>query len=240
MGNKDVNAHWWRDFLVKFNACQSDLSLSDLLRTEAGQAGFDFYAHGVRWPIPFTNVNVFIDGSYPVDWLRRYAEKNYGAEDPTFLPHVTPPGLLKIWDRKFRSKNQEFFKEAGEWGINFGASITLNCPDNSFRALIFARTNGSITVAEKIELDMKMRCIISLLSDKMYADNNPKSIKIKLTEKEREVLLWMADGKCSFEISDIMGITKNTVNFHIKNIIRKFNAPNRLLAVVYASASGLI
>ncbi|EOX9901251.1 LuxR C-terminal-related transcriptional regulator, partial [Pseudomonas aeruginosa] len=55
-----------------------------------------------------------------------------------------------------------------------------------------------------------------------------------LSHREREILQWTADGKSSGEIAIILSISESTVNFHHKNIQKKFDAPNKTLAAAYA------
>ena len=61
-----------------------------------------------------------------------------------------------------------------------------------------------------------------------------------LSEKELNVLRWLKSGKTSWEISAILKISENTVNFHIKNIKKKLNASNRQHAVAIALAHNII
>jgi len=61
-----------------------------------------------------------------------------------------------------------------------------------------------------------------------------------LTSREIEVLKWTADGKSSQDIADILTLSKNTVDFHIKNTVQKLNVPNKTAAVVQAVLLGLI
>jgi len=61
-----------------------------------------------------------------------------------------------------------------------------------------------------------------------------------LSEREMDVIKWLKHGKTSWEVSKILDISENTVNFHIKNIKRKLNATNRQHAVAIAIANNLI
>jgi DNA-binding CsgD family transcriptional regulator len=61
-----------------------------------------------------------------------------------------------------------------------------------------------------------------------------------LTSREKEILLWVKEGKSAWEISSILGISRNTVKFHLKNIFRKLNTTSRSQAVVVAFGRGLI
>jgi DNA-binding CsgD family transcriptional regulator len=52
-----------------------------------------------------------------------------------------------------------------------------------------------------------------------------------LTNREQECATWIVNGKTSWEIAQILGISENTVNFHVKNIMRKLNCNTRALIV---------
>jgi len=61
-----------------------------------------------------------------------------------------------------------------------------------------------------------------------------------LTEREREVLQWTAGGKSAWEIGEILGIAKRTVDEHALRASRKLHATNRTHAVVAALREQLI
>lgn len=52
-----------------------------------------------------------------------------------------------------------------------------------------------------------------------------------LTAKELEVLKWVQEGKTNEEIGIILGRTKWTVKFHLKNVMRKLDVTSRTQAV---------
>ena len=58
-----------------------------------------------------------------------------------------------------------------------------------------------------------------------------------LTERQRDVLAWLAQGKTSWKISAILGITERAVNADMKNAARKLDAVNRVDAVAKAIRS---
>jgi two-component system nitrogen regulation response regulator NtrX len=61
-----------------------------------------------------------------------------------------------------------------------------------------------------------------------------------LSNREKEVLKWLKEGKGSWDISRILQISRNTVNFHIKNLFKKLNVVNRTQAVSEAMRQGII
>lgn len=67
---------------------------------------------------------------------------------------------------------------------------------------------------------------------------NPE--KSPLSEREAEVLRLVGAGKSNREIANELSISENTIKFHIKNILQKLSAANRIEAVTYAIQHGLI
>ncbi|NLE76612.1 MAG: response regulator transcription factor [Chloroflexi bacterium] len=60
-----------------------------------------------------------------------------------------------------------------------------------------------------------------------------------LTEREGEVLRWVAEGASNKEIAGHLSITENTVKIHLRNILEKLHLENRIQAAVYAVRQGL-
>ncbi|MCA1385554.1 MULTISPECIES: helix-turn-helix transcriptional regulator [unclassified Bradyrhizobium] len=63
---------------------------------------------------------------------------------------------------------------------------------------------------------------------------------VALSQREISCLRWLARGKLSWEMGKIMNISENTVNFHIKNAMRKLGATSRIQAVTIAIRLNLL
>jgi DNA-binding CsgD family transcriptional regulator len=61
-----------------------------------------------------------------------------------------------------------------------------------------------------------------------------------LTEREKEVIRWIGDGKSNYEIAGILGISAWTVKVHVANLLKKLNASTRGHALSKAMSLGLI
>jgi DNA-binding CsgD family transcriptional regulator len=61
-----------------------------------------------------------------------------------------------------------------------------------------------------------------------------------LTQRERECLFWVSEGKTSDEIATIVGLAGSTVNGHLATAMQKIGAPNRVTAMAIAIRQGLI
>ncbi len=62
-----------------------------------------------------------------------------------------------------------------------------------------------------------------------------------LTDREQEVLELMVEGVTSNrELARELGVSENTVKFHVRNILDKLHLHNRAQAVAFALRSGLV
>lgn len=65
-------------------------------------------------------------------------------------------------------------------------------------------------------------------------------MKYKLTERQRDVLTLVAQGKTNRQIGEALGLTTGTVKCHIMHIIELLDAADRTQAAVYGVLLQLI
>ena len=63
---------------------------------------------------------------------------------------------------------------------------------------------------------------------------------VHLTDREIEAIHWTAQGKSSTVIATIMKISNRTVNYHITNVMQKYNVSTRVQAAIKAYVDGYI
>ena len=80
--------------------------------------------------------------------------------------------------------------------------------------------------------------IFDMYSNKV--DENLFKNSVSLSSKEKEVLKFIAEGKSSKEISNVMGISYNTVNVHRNNIMQKLDLHKTAELVRYAIKERII
>ena len=61
-----------------------------------------------------------------------------------------------------------------------------------------------------------------------------------LSDRERECLIWVSEGKTTDEVALILGVSGNTVNSYVTHTIQKLSASNRAMAIATAIRSGII
>jgi DNA-binding NarL/FixJ family response regulator len=69
---------------------------------------------------------------------------------------------------------------------------------------------------------------------------NPVVKNGQLSDKEMEVLSYLAEGKPNKEIANELNLAEPTVKMHVTAICRKIGAQNRTQAVVMARDLGLV
>jgi len=67
-----------------------------------------------------------------------------------------------------------------------------------------------------------------------------ENIVVPLTQRERQILTYVADGNTNKQIANILKISEQTIKNHVSAILRKLNANDRAHAVVLAIRRGWI
>lgn len=69
-------------------------------------------------------------------------------------------------------------------------------------------------------------------------DEEPAPYADSLTRRELQVVNLAADGLTNGEIACDLGLSENTVKYHLKNVMQKLHVQNRAQAVAYAAQHG--
>jgi DNA-binding response OmpR family regulator len=93
-------------------------------------------------------------------------------------------------------------------------------------------------VTKPIDFDVLETIITARLAGIARTGLWPKTVE--LNDREVEVLTWVARGKTSVEIAQIIGLTKRTIDFHIDNARAKLGAATRSEAAIKATVARLI
>jgi len=108
--------------------------------------------------------------------------------------------------------------------------------------LTLARGNEPISELELTCNQAKMAWLAQLSHIGMCSLVVPRTLfesSAVMTPREKDILRWTAEGKTSYEIARILGISGSTVNFHIANVICKLQATNKTQAAIKAAMLGL-
>jgi DNA-binding CsgD family transcriptional regulator len=154
-----------------------------------------------------------------------------------------------VWSR-LQTKNLSdastlIFNEAREFGLQDGISVPIRGLGDTF-SLFSAVADG--TQAEQAEALQRQAQSIAYMAVLMHertvhligANGTLDETAPHLTPREREVLKWVASGKTSSDIADILKIAETTVNTHVESASLKLNATTRAHAAVLAILAGIV
>jgi PAS domain S-box-containing protein len=118
------------------------------------------------------------------------------------------------------------------------STIVYNNPRTGKRLLVHLAHD--ITEQKKTEeLVQKVREFSRQVEERSDAPNRPAPV-VELTEQEKQILKFFAEGKESEQITAVLGISAQTLRNHLHHINQKLRTHNRLEAVMHAIQRKLI
>jgi LuxR family quorum sensing-dependent transcriptional regulator len=201
-----------------------------------------FLITGVPEPPQRLEGYILLNG-WPTSWAKLYTEHNYYLDDPVAAycrRSIHPFEWSEApYDAERCPRAAEVMNIAKDFGMKQGYLVPV-VRSNGFHACV-------TMAGECPDFEPRAKRAIHLVS--LYAHAKAiaclglagqTSRRAALTDREREVLVWTALGKSSWDISMILGISERTVNWFIANATRKLDAVNRTQAVVNAIRAGEI
>lgn len=234
------------NFIESCGSAENAAALEDELSKTISQIGFDKYAY-IAFRGRSYNGRPYVVTNYPEEWHDHYSEHGYVNRDPVITSAqqtITPLNWGEVLNQGRRIRDEKrVIEEASEFGMNNGITIPIHGPRSDFATLTVASDLGQ---GEFEELVGEFKYDLHLLSLYFHDEVMRKVLSDEthptrpLSPREKECLLWTAQGKTSDDIAMIVGISQETVVFHLKNAMRKFNVYSKHHAVVKAIISGTI
>ncbi|MER9883612.1 LuxR family transcriptional regulator [Mesorhizobium sp. M0118] len=245
--DKDAVAIEFGRFIEQAYGAAQPKQLFDLLSAFALNFDCPWMAYGLvpsdevfskanrQYPAAMTN--------YPRGWQDRYIETDYQKIDPIIKmsrASVDAFRWIEVYhDPKTTLNERKVIDEAAMFGVRSGISVPLHSRDGVVSIMSFAQFfdrhvhNRTITYLQMAALHFHKQ--VTKLSSPIPGEDAPN-----LSLREKECILWTARGKSSWEISMILGISINTVNFHMKSLRQKFGTSSKIVAVIKAASFGII
>ena len=233
---------WQDEQLHALLTIRCEHELLEAIVAIASDLGFDYCAYGLRMPVPLTRPKVVMFSNYPADWHTRYREQGYAAVDPTVRHGMRSLSPI-VWSDEVFASAQGLWEEARSAGLQVGWAQSSRDSNGVAGLLTLARGGEPLSDSELRAKGLMMAWLAQVSHQGMSRCLTAKLLpegEIRLTERELAVLRWTGDGKTSSDISEIMGISESTVNFHVRNAVAKLGTANKLAATVKAAMLGLL
>ncbi len=209
---------------------------------------YDNFIYGARIPTSFSKPYFIYISGYPREWRNIYNSESYVRIDPTVhycASHITPV----TWDRLHQQTQEnklvrEFFGEACGFGLTSGVSFPVHSARGESAMLSLSsgerQNSAQGRIQESIPFGQMFTAYLHEAVRRVFSKEILPITNVQLTAREQQCLLWCAEGKTTWETSQILGISERTVIYHIQNATEKLNVTNRSQAIARAVAMGLI
>lgn len=117
-------------------------------------------------------------------------------------------------------------------GMNFGADDYLIKP--VVREDLLAAVETRLARAEAIEARVQAAATANGSGFHPDFSSHEPLTRLGLTNREAEVLLWVAQGKSNGDVAGILGMSEKTVKQHMGSIFEKLGVENRNAAAIQA------
>lgn len=235
--------------LERFESLTKAENLADLYSlcmTLSQEMGYDNFLYGVRINSSLTRPYQFIFSGYPSSWRSHYDAAGYASVDPTVL-HCQKHVIPILWDKVTDNgkANAHVMQEAKEFGLSSGVTIPVHGQTGEFALLSLSSDRAPERAHEDIthflgEAQL-FSCYLHEAIRRLVLSKEAVPLhKPALTSREKECLLWAAEGKTAWEISNILQISERTIVFHMANASKKMGATSLRHATVRAVSMGLI
>lgn len=232
-------------FLRDVSTTSTEVELSEALSVVAQELGFSYFAltHHVdvrRAPQPAIRLH-----NYPDDWVEYYDDNSLGVSDPVHrASHMTSVGFA--WSEIPRMialtpRDHEILARGEVQGIGDGFTIPANVPGETHGSCSFANPRGLAIREEDLPTAQLVGAFAFEAARRLWRVRSPADADLpRLTDRQRECILWVARGKSDWEISRILGIQHETVVRHIKLARERYGVGKRTMLAVHALFDGSI
>lgn len=181
--------------------------------------------------------------TYSPEWVEHYKAQHFVDIDPAI--QIGMRRMLSIdWSEFDRqdAKVRRLFGEASEFGLGRqGISLPVHGHSGD-RALISITSDATDKEwrNHRLQYIRDFQILALHLHQAILRLEGLTSVPTKLSPRERECLLWIAEGKSAWETATILGLKERTVRFYLESARHKLGAANTTHAVIKAGKASLL
>ena len=232
-------------FLRDVSETNTETELAEALGTVARELGFTYFALSHHVDIRRAAQPAIRLHNYPEDWVEYYDANSLGVSDPVHrASHVTSVGFA--WSEIPRmiamtQKDHEILLRGGAHGIGDGFTVPANVPGESNGSCSFANPAGTPLREEELPLAQLIGAFAFEAARRLWRVRAPLAQpQPRLTDRQRECILWVARGKSDWEISRILGVEHETVVRHLKQARDRYGVEKQTSLLIRALFDGVI
>lgn len=221
----------------------SEADLAQALGEVSADLGFRYFALAHHVDPGETCAAVRLH-NYPQGWEEFFDEQALGASDPVHrASHRTSVGFA--WSELdglivLTEQDRQVLARARQYGIGEGYTIPAHVPGEAHGSCSFATAAGDPIRDEHLALAQLAGAFAFEAARRLWRAREAPTPVHRLTERQRECVMWAARGKSDWEIARILGVSHDTVIQHLKQARQRYGVGKRTLLAVHALFDGTI
>lgn len=184
-------------------------------------------------------------GNTPEAFLETSRDNSYARRDPVHqrLAHLTKP---LIYDQAFYvdAGAGELWEMYAPFGYRTGVAVGVQMP--GYRRLLLGVDREAPLPKDPIKLN-RMIADLQLLAvhaqdaaGRLLVSRRALQPEVRLPPRQLEILKLTMEGKSAWVVGSLLGISENTVNYHMKQLFRLLDVSTKHQAVLKAMELGLL
>ena len=238
LGSPTLKDDALRSRITQIRECASADALNHLIAELAEEAKFDHYQLNLFLPSGLLQSNLSIFSHEPSDWLDYYWDNQLVMDDPlvTLSFRLSQPIIwseLSLLEKNLSDNAAAVMALRAEYGMAEGMTLPIHSGQGHHGMLHLSRSEPGDDLWSALGIISPLLPYLFNKACDLLTPPHPR-----LSDRERECLFWVSEGKTSWEAARILGITERTVNFHLNSAIRKTGCKNRYQAIARNVAAG--
>jgi len=177
------------------------------------------------------------------EWPAQYAQERLSRYDPTIRAVFTSPSAFtwtEIEERTSDKAGLKVFEQARSFGAKNGLVVPVHGPMGEVMAVTMISPHEQ-EIHPQARMNMQVAATI-------FASRGLSLVQIAhettnertLSRREIQCVYWVNEGKTDWEIGRILGISEDTVAFHLKNTKAKLHVTRRAQIPIAAWLRGVL
>lgn len=236
------------EFIEATNKCESEQAVFALFEAIMSEYGYDRLCYSLMTAHPSIEkpAGHAILANYPSDFLEHYMKSGYVARDPVrqFVVTTYQPFLWNELDNLMAMdmSHHRVMKEAKAARLLDGLAVPIYGPGGEIAGVGMAGSQkiGNLSYDKICEINLLCQHFHISYSKVHHRKRQVAERHPQLSARERDILLWVGQGKSDSVIGEILKISEQTVKTNLKRIGQKLGTSGRLAAFSKATLLGLI
>ena len=230
-------------FVRDVSKLKTEDELTEALSDVCSDLGFRYFALTHHVDVRKTSAAIRLH-NYPPGWADWFDEQGLGGGDPVHrASNMTSVGFA--WSQldemiPLTPNDRKILDLARKEGIGDGFTVPAHVPGEAHGSCSFAAAIGETLREDQLPLAQLVGAFAFEAARRMRRLRVPLSAVPRLTDRQRECVMWAARGKSDWEICRILGISEDTVGEHLRHARERYGVGKRTVLAIHALFDGTI